>query len=296
MISDENLKHYVLCKCSELENKVLNTNNPLPRDSFLYFKFHEILNNNFGLGRDLSTHPKNPLFNKKCFGFEDIIKFKKLFTTMDNIQKLELVVHLQEKIEELKPKIFGESEPNNCDRLNFFAYSNYLFVKFGIGADLSKNVRNPWKDTIIPLDFSSYNLITPLPVFPLLQNQKDNSVSNEISQFLWKVYEIKNPEKTLYQGTEAVCLKFCQEKNQSVGNIQFACVSTRIQFIPRQKKNGVKVCQTIIKPTNVKKLSKEKNNFVFETKPDFNLAKSKRILVEEYLIRCAPLQLKEHND
>jgi hypothetical protein len=263
-------KEYVIARCSELEPKVMGESLPSSEDAMMYFKMHDIMFNVFGLGRDLSQHPRNPSRDKEQKTLDKKEKILQPIKVM-TIKEQELIDYLQVEITALYPRIFGDAEPTFTDRLTFFAYHQFLFRKFNIGVDMKDDPRNPWVGKDAPMDFSGYSQIRALPENlqekKLNQTQKIPAVKKplqlpapEPKTTLWRAFDVDTPDKTVFQGDEEMCQKFVAQANEDSGYNAFDYRNTSITYTPDvSKENGIsKLFQTNSASFFVCKTSKEK--------------------------------------
>jgi hypothetical protein len=276
---NDDWKTFLLIRCSELEPKVLGLSEPSIDEALVYFKYHEILNSAFGIGLDFKHHPRNP-YNKAKNPLDKTENLSQNIPTM-TVKEQEIVKFLQKEMSERHSKVFGEGEPSMTDRMTFFAYNQYLFVKHGLGLDLSTHSRNPWKDAITPLNFSDFSQIRSLPEHLKEETAKSKTqVLPEVTilppspENLWRVFDKDKPLRTVYQGSEGDCYKWTTKANKDTGYMAFDYIQT-----------GKKI------------EAKEKEKFGFKTPPQKPLVtypsnityynfKNSKTKVQEYLKRC----------
>ena len=308
-MSDFNLntlewRDYILSRCKELHPVVFGVNEPNLEDVLIYFKFNQILRDVFNLGSNYEGHPRNPFFKKNLDKLKIMDNDK---AVMEKIKEASLITYLQSQLDMLYDRVFGEVEPTFSDRLTYFAYNNYLFVKFNIGMDLNSNLRNPWVlPKTPPLDFSEYGQIRQLP--EEFQNKKTktqlipliNPVISEVNflppaiQSLWRVFDIQTKSRNVYQGTEADCYRYATKCNKDMGFKRFDWEDTNIKFVPRIKgqKKITKVLQTQNTSLSVIKIEKGCGfNCGLPEKPKQEI-KSK---VQNYLEKCKLSALETEN-
>lgn len=250
---DEVWKNHVIERCKELEPLVFGKDEPSEEIARVYFKFHKILNDVFYIGADYSQHPRNPWYK---FSQKKLDNEKNL-TNNSDMDKERIIAFLQEKIQEISPRVFADNEPSLTDRMTLFAYANLLFKRYGLGTDLSKHPRNPWLNREIPLDFMHHKQIRQLPDdTKLVENPNKKTqiiavpdVLPPKPEKLFRVYDIDKPDRTVYQNTESACYRYANKANHDMGYKGFDWADTGTMFVPREK-GEPKIFQT---PTHERK-------------------------------------------
>lgn len=287
---DQDWKLYVLSRCSELEPKVMGSVEPSTDEALLYFKFHDILFSVFGIGKDLSNHPRNPFTKKEQKNLDNHQSI--IHNSSMTEKEQEIKTFLQKEVQELHPRIFGQGEPLMTDRMTFFAYNQYLYKKFGVGQDLKNHPRNPWAGIEAPLDFSDYSQIRKLPEHlrvkpPLNQTQVIPFPEREpVAETMFRVYDVDHPNRTVFQGTEAECYRYSAKANKETGYKAFDYINTTIKIFPKNKSgNGS------IQTSKTYSIQKSENGCSCDV-PNRStyVYKDSKKKVQEYLARCREQQ------
>ena len=284
---DSHWREHVVSRCNELESKVMGSVEPSLDEALVYFKFSDIKFRVFGIGRDLSDHPRNPFRKKTEKNLDNQTNNSHTHTMTEKDQAI--VSFLQKAIQELHPRVFGKDEPLMTERMTFFAYNQFLWVKHKIGNDLSKHPRNPWHDCVTPLNFDDYQQIRPLPVelapakVELAKTQVIPTLVTPVQELLCRVYDVDKPARTVFQGTEAECFRYVAKANKDTGYKAFDYQKTDVKFTPRSKDDGQKLSSLVHKP-HVGSVRQQASSCACNLPPvRIKNAKSK---VQEYLERC----------
>lgn len=256
---DEDWKKYCQARCAELHPDVFGENRK-HESALVFFKYAKILHDVFSLGQDYSAHPSNPWSDN--YYKKNLDNDTKLVNTqpMDN-EQAELIKFLSERIQELHPRVFTQGEPAMTDRMTFFAYNQFLFRKFNIGQDLQGNPKNPWKNCEPPMDFTGHGQIRQIPehIRPQSEAKLENAKTQVIPtlpaiggaaanapigvqplppapQELWRVFDVDEPLRTVYQGTEGDAFQYMTKANKDAGYTAFGNEKTGTRFVPKTRR------------------------------------------------------------
>ena len=237
---DKEWKTYVLSRCSELAPKIMGKDEPALEDALMYFKWHDVMYSVFGLGRDLSEHPRNPFRKNKEKTLDNSQNISHIPTMTD--KEKAIIEFLKKEIETLSVRVFAKEEPILTDRMTFFAYNQYLWCNYKIGNDMQNHPRNPWKGVMAPLNFADYSQIRPLPESlrdsPLAKTQPLPTIQPVVPEpeKLFRVFDVDHPTRTVYQGNESSCNKYVAKANKDCCYKAFDYVETSTKFTPNERK------------------------------------------------------------
>jgi hypothetical protein len=250
-------KQYIQGRCQELHSCIFGTVEPTLNEALLYFNFNKILRERYNIGEDYSHHPRNPYWEGSIFRQKRLDNQPKKDNHLSMDQE-KLIEYLRKVVADLHDKVFTPVEPAMSDRMTYFAYANYLFVKFQIGEDVAKNPRNPWKGKNIPLSFEEFSSqIKALPSEfkpkeePKIENNSTQKIGTiELPMVLWRVFDVDVPKRNVFQGTKQACEDYAAQANHDCGYKQFDFVSCNTTFEPRVKKDAGTNLPVVYSPPN----------------------------------------------